>query len=91
VDHASVTVSPQHFKALVRSLNVTLQAYENVFGALQIPDADTAPAIPLARIEENIIAAQKAKRAAMAAAIPPSSTEKKPPSKRSRGGAGQKS
>jgi hypothetical protein len=84
-------MSPQHFKALCRSLNVTLEAYEKVFGKLQIPEVDTAPSAPLEQIEANIIAAQKAKRAAMAAAIPSSSTETKPPSKRSRGAARQKS
>jgi hypothetical protein len=43
VDQVSVTLSPQHFKALVRSLNETLVADESVFGELNISDADTAP------------------------------------------------
>ena len=42
-DLVSVTLSPQHFKGLVRSLNETLSAFETLFGALTISDADTAP------------------------------------------------
>src|SRR5277367_5885224 len=43
VDMVSVTFSPQHFKAVVRSLAETLAAYELSFGELKIPDEDTRP------------------------------------------------
>jgi hypothetical protein len=42
-DQVLVTLSPQHFKALVRSLNETLKAYETAFGALTISDTESAP------------------------------------------------
>jgi hypothetical protein len=77
---------PQHFKALVRSLNETLEAYEAVYGVLQIPDTDTAPQKNAEEIAEAIEDARaKAKESAI-----PSSTEPPPPSRRSRGAAQKK-
>lgn len=95
VDQVSVTVSPQHFKALCRSLNQTMEAYEKVFGNLQIPDSDTAPTVSSEQIEKLIVQNRDKARANAAAAIAaatssptsvPSSTAKKRLSKRSRGG-----
>jgi Protein of unknown function (DUF3467) len=83
VDQVSVAMSPQHFKALVKSLNETLMAYERSFGTLTIPDADIQPTFDASQIEKNIQAGREAKKEAIKAMV--SSTEKKPPSKRSRG------
>ena len=83
VDQVSVTMSPQHFKALVKSLNETLTAFEHTFGALTIPDADIQPTFSASQIEEKIQIGREAKKEAMKAMA--SSTETKPPSKRSRG------
>jgi len=79
VDQAAVTVSPQHFKAFVRSANEALAAYEQAFGILTISEQDTAPTRNAAQITQMIRAAQEAARPN------PSSTELLPPSKRSRG------
>ncbi len=79
VDQVAVVLAPQHFKALVRSLNETLAAYETVYGTLTIPDAETAPQ----RTAEEIATVIKAAREK--ALSKPSSTEPPPPSKRSRG------
>jgi transcriptional regulator with XRE-family HTH domain len=57
-DQVAVTFSPQHFKALVKSLSETLQAYEASFGALTISDADTAPIRNAAEILAMIQAAK---------------------------------
>jgi Protein of unknown function (DUF3467) len=83
VDQASVAMSPQHFKALVKSLNETLTAYEHSFGTLNIPDMDIQPTFNASQIEKNIQTSREAKKEAMEAMV--SSTEKKPPSKQSRG------
>ena len=79
MDQVAVTFSPQHFKALVKSLSETLQAYETAFGALTISDADIAPMRNAAEIVA-ILQAVKAK-------TQPSSTEPKPRAKRSRAAA----
>jgi hypothetical protein len=84
----SVTFSPQHFKALCRSLNETLTAYESVFGKLSIPDEDTRPSRDAAQIEETVRSRRKEFHEARAITI--SSTEKKPPAKRSRDAAPKK-
>jgi hypothetical protein len=81
VDQVSVTLSPQHFKALVRSLNETLAAYENAFGELNISEADTAPQKTALEIVGAVNEQRKARHAAM------SSNEAPRPSKRSRGAA----
>jgi hypothetical protein len=80
LDQISVTMSPQHFKNLCRSLAETLQAYEAVFGTLQIQDAITAPGTKAEALEKML-------RDRMASAPNPASSpnEKKRPSKRSRG------
>jgi Protein of unknown function (DUF3467) len=78
-DQVSVTFSPQHFKALVRSLNETLAAYETAFGELKISDTETAPKKTAAEIVALVDAHRRA-NAAMA-----SSNEPPQPGKRSRG------
>jgi hypothetical protein len=83
VDQVTVTMSPQHFKALVKSLNETLTAYEQSFGALTIPESDIQPAFSASQIQERIQIGRDAKKEAVKAMV--SSTEKKPPAKRSRG------
>jgi hypothetical protein len=94
VEKASVTMSPQHCKALIHSLTETLAGYEQVFGKLQLPEeytkslrnADQVAQLLLRMTEET--RRQRAQQLEMA--IPaPSSTAKKRPSKRSRGGAQQ--
>lgn len=87
IDMIALILAPQHFKALVRSLNETLKAYEDSFGELTIADADTLPLRSAEQIKTQISAARE--RAA-AATNPPSSTEPPPPSKRSRGAAQKK-
>lgn len=79
VDQAVVTVSPQHFKAFVRSANEALAAYEQAFGVLTISEQDTAPTRNAAQITQMLRAAQEA------AKPNPSSTELPPPPKQSRG------
>jgi hypothetical protein len=64
IDHVSVTFSPQHFKALVRSLNETLKGYEESFGELKIPDVDIAPQ----RTSKEIVDLVRAGREAVAVA-----------------------
>jgi hypothetical protein len=81
VDQVSVSFSPQHFKALVRSLNETLAAYESAFGELNISDADTAPQKTAPEIVAMVNDSRKARNAAT------SSNEPLQPSKRSRGAA----
>ena len=76
VDLASVTMSPQHFKGFVRSLNETLVAYEKTFGELKIPDADTRPLKSAEEIVEMLRAARPS---------PPSSNEPPQPSPQSHG------
>jgi hypothetical protein len=53
-DLMSVTMSPQHFKGFVRSLNETLAAYEQAFGKLTILDQDTKPTLNADQILETI-------------------------------------
>jgi hypothetical protein len=86
VDQCAVSFSPQHFKAFVRGLSETLAAYEQSFGELTIPDADTAPKKTAAEISAMIDEARKSGQ------LNPitSSTEPPPPSKRSRGAAPKK-
>jgi hypothetical protein len=79
IDQVSVTFSPQHFKAVVKSLNETLQAYEASFGALSISDADTAPMKSAAEIIRRLQDAKTHPK--------PSSTEPKLHGKRSRAAA----
>jgi hypothetical protein len=79
VDLVAVVMAPQHFKAFVRSLNQTLEAYETLFGALTIPDTETTPA----KTADEIVEIMKTVREKAAATS--SSIEPPPPSKRSRG------
>jgi hypothetical protein len=81
MDQVAVTFSPQNFKALVKSVSETLQAYEASFGALTIPDEDTAPTRNAAEIAMMIQTA-KAKTHSN-----PSSSEPKPRAKQSRSAA----
>ena len=60
MDQVAVCMSPQHFKAFVRSAMVTLEAYEASFGTLSVSDADTAPI----KTADQIIAAISEARAA---------------------------
>jgi hypothetical protein len=76
VDHVTITFSPQHFKALVRTATETLSAYEAVFGRLAIPDADTAPLRSASEIVEQM-------NAARAAFVATSSTSPSPPVRQS--------
>ena len=64
LDLVSVSMSPQHFKAFVNSMIVTLDSYEQVYGKLQIPDAET---VPLRSTEEitNLINENRKKAAAI--------------------------
>jgi hypothetical protein len=82
-------MSPQHFKAFVRSVNETLTAYESVFGALQVPEGDIAPMHTAEQLQKRMLENRDRVKAQIEAAAKsssaPSSTEKKPPSKRSRG------
>jgi hypothetical protein len=95
VDHASVTMSPQHFKAFCRSMAESLKGYESVFGVIPIADSDAAPLHKAEQIEKLLQDTREKGAAArenlaatnMAIAERPSSTAKKQPSKRSRGGA----
>jgi Protein of unknown function (DUF3467) len=80
LDQVAVVFAPQHFKALVRSLNETLTAYEAVYGVLAIPDQDTAPRNNASDIEKVI-------RSAREAQSNPSSGEPTPPSTRPHGAA----
>lgn len=82
VDQVAVAMSPQHFKALVKSLTETLTAYERAFGSLTIPDADISPIFDANQLEEKIQEG-RAKTQEMRAMA--SSTAKKPPAKQSRG------
>lgn len=59
LDQVAVVMAPQHFKALLRSLNETLAAYEAVYGALTIPDQDTAPRKSAADIEKAVRSARE--------------------------------
>jgi hypothetical protein len=72
IDQLSVTFSPQHFKALVRSLNETLSAYEVAFGELSIPDADTAPQRTATEIIGMVNEQRKLRKAATASSAEPS-------------------
>lgn len=87
VDQVAVTMSPQHFKGFVKSLNETLAAYEKVFGALTIPDSDVQPASNAEQIETRIYAAREANKKLRDTINQPtsSSSETKLPAKRSRG------
>jgi hypothetical protein len=91
VDLMSVALSPQHFKNFCQVANATLQAYEKVFGTLQIPDLDTSPGFTAEQLENMLREARNkaaAARAVAASATPPaSSSGKKRPSRRSRGAA----
>ncbi len=81
VDLVSVSLSPQNFKGLVRVVTETLEAYERVFGALQIPDEDTAPMKNAAEVEAMLLEVKKQIQATKAG---PSPNASKPPAKRSR-------
>jgi hypothetical protein len=84
-DLVSVTMSPQHFKAFIRSISETLKAYEAIYGELNIADADTAPLRDASQIEVMMREGREKSRSLRRAMISPSSTEKKPPAQRSRG------
>jgi hypothetical protein len=79
MDQVAVVLAPQHFKALVRSLNETLAAYEAVYGTLTIPDQDTAPRKSATDIEKVIRSAREQAQSSLSSSEPP------PPSKRSHG------
>jgi Protein of unknown function (DUF3467) len=79
MDQVAVILAPQHFKALVRSLNETLAAYEAVYGTLTIPDQDTAPRKSATDIEKVIRSAREQAQSSLSSSEPP------PPSKRSHG------
>ena len=81
IDQVTVTMSPQHFKSFVRSLDETLVAYEKAFGALSISDSDTAPQRNAEQILEII---EQVRTKAKAYQTLPSSTEPPQPEKRSR-------
>ena|SRR5271157_2766194 len=85
VDQVSVTLSPQHFKAFVRSLSEALTAYEAAFGKLSISERDTAPQRTAAEIVGLISAAREVGNLPKS-----SSTEPPQPSKRSRGASQKK-
>lgn len=86
-DLVNVTLSPQHFKAFVSSVSVTLAAYESTFGKLSIAETDTAPLRSAEEISSALEKSRAESKAAMSASFSPSSTEPKPRVKRSRGGA----
>lgn len=75
-DHASVTMSPQQMKALVRVMSETMEAYEKTFGELTIPEAATRPKFTADQLVARIKEAQT-----MALT---SSSEPPPPSSKSR-------
>jgi hypothetical protein len=79
VDQVSVSFSPQQFKALVRSLTETLTGYEEVFGALSIPDSATAPSRTASQIVELIQSIRDPDKANLSSNEPP------PPSEQSHG------
>lgn len=83
-DLVSVTMSPQHFKAFVNSLEVTLEAYEATFGKLTIAESDTTPLRNAAEVQSALETARTNARATAEAVINPSSTETQQPSKQSR-------
>jgi hypothetical protein len=85
VDQVLVSLSPQHFKALVRSLNETLSAYESVFGELSISEADTAPQKTALEIAGMVNDYRKSRNI-----VTSSSTEPPPPLKKSHSASGEK-
>jgi Protein of unknown function (DUF3467) len=85
VDQVAVVLAPQHFKALLRSMNETMQAYETLYGNLTIPDSETAPL----KNAEEIVALMKEIKA-KATAANPSSSEPTPLSRQSRAAARKK-
>lgn len=89
-DLVSVAMSPQHYKAFVKSANETLMAYEATFGRLEISEADTASMRNADEIQALLEGSRQQAMAARQAAVTPSSTEPPPPSKRSRGAAPKK-
>jgi hypothetical protein len=86
VDQVSVTFSPQHFKALLNSLNETLKAYETLYGELNIPTEETAPGSDAAAIVGILRAAKNRATAenATSSSAPPQ------PSSRPRGASPEK-
>jgi hypothetical protein len=80
-------MSPQHFKNFCRAMNETLKAYESVFGALAIPDSETAPAHTAEQLAGMLKQARERAAAGRRPSDPISSTGTKPLSKRSRGAA----
>jgi hypothetical protein len=89
-DLVSVALSPQHFKAFVKSITETLAAYEATFGKLTISEADTAPLRNAAEIQTVLETARDNARVMARASISPSSTEPPPPGKQSRSAARKK-
>jgi hypothetical protein len=87
-DQVAVSLSPQHFKNVVLSMNETLKAYERVFGTLTIPESDVAPANTADQLEKMMVEAREtlaAQREARSETSRPSSSATQPPAKRSRG------
>lgn len=85
LDCVAVTFSPQHFKALVRSLQETLKGYEDAFGKLSIADSDTAPQTSAEQIAEAVKSAREP-----GGLLNPSPIEPLRPEKRSRGASREK-
>lgn len=81
VDLISVSMSPQQFKGFARVVTETLEAYERVFGTLQVPDQDTAPMRDASALEGII---RTSRDQALALKAKSSSTGLPPPAKRSR-------
>ena len=88
VDQVAVAFSPQQFKSLVRAMTETLKAFENSFGELTIPDADTRPMKSAEEISKNITDAKK-KAAEMQSNLsssePPQPSEQSSSSRRKKG------
>ena len=81
VDQVTICMSPQHFKAFVRSALVTLEAYETSFGALTVPDTDTAP---IKSADQIVSAISEARAARQKATASPSTDAPQRSGKRSR-------
>jgi hypothetical protein len=80
LDQVAITFSPQNFKALVRSLGTTLEAYETGFGKLTIPEEDITPFRSAEQLTESIKKAreQVEKAKASFSTSPPQPSEQSP-------------
>jgi len=88
VDQVGVTLSPQQFKALVRSLSETLKAFEESFGGLTIPESDTRPTKTADEISKSIAEARKRAeetRSNLSSSEPLPPPEQSPASRRKKG------